>query len=62
MTEWFFAVRRCRNGHPGFIAWCSVTPDLGDGPMDVAARFDVHFEFGSNAEDALANLKRLVLS
>lgn len=59
--EWQFRVRRCRNGLPGFVAWCARTHDLGNGPLDVSAAEETHFEYGPTAEEALGKLKREVL-
>lgn len=58
---WRFAVRACRNG-AGFIAWCAKSDDLANGPLEVDATEEVHFEFGPTADEALGRLKRSVLS
>lgn len=60
---WRFRSRPTRRGER-FIAWCARVSyaELGNGPMDVNPNEEVHFEFGKTHEDALARLKRLVLS
>lgn len=57
---WHFKARPSIRG--GFIAWCARTPDLGNGPLDVDWSMDVRFAFGETAEEALAAVKREVLS
>jgi hypothetical protein len=57
---WNFKVRPARGG--GFLAWCARADNLGDGPMDIAAHEEVHFEFGTTADEAMAKLRAEVLS
>lgn len=55
--NWFFRVRRCGHGEPGFVAWCAKTPDLRDGPLEVDWNEEVHFEFGATEREAISRLK-----
>ena len=53
-----FAVRPCRNGALGFLAWCKVGDTVADGPMTELG--EVWFEFGGSADEAVAKLAREV--
>ena len=56
MSEWHFKTRACQQT-PGWLAWCARTAELGNGPMDVHPRHDVHFKFGETEEEALQKLR-----
>ena len=56
--EWSFAVRLCRNGMAGAIAWCRRGEIASDNPMDAVG--DVWFEFGDTEDEAIAKLMREV--
>lgn len=60
--QWHFKVRPVRNSVLGeYIAWCSQTPNLGNGPLEIPASEDVYFEFGPTEAEALRKLMAEVL-
>lgn len=54
--KWGFAVRPCKNGAIGFLAWCKRGDTIADSPM--AENGQVWFQFGESADDAIAKLAR----
>ena len=59
--EWFFRARSSRKGI-WCIAWCAKTDALGDSPLAVDPRQDMHFQFAASPREALRKLKAKVLS
>jgi hypothetical protein len=64
--DWYYAVRKTRHGpwpaDSAYLAWCAHIPELGDGPLEVSRSQEVHAEFGATPDDAVAKLRRSLLT